>query len=233
MILFVACWKQVWLSINLDTRMRFDYKFRKKFFTIMLFNLLILTLDRSQLRNKMTKVQYKGREMGNDLHLIDTMRCRDSGTAPFVKYFERVYKSKKMTSWRDLQPYFNELEFKLLRKLYNGVEDIDLLTGLLLERHRKNEVGPIGGAIIANQFYRLKYGDRFFYSNPNNPYTFEPGMEYQQTNMLVCQHGIFILFLFVCRSIATNQGLYFCQTAVLRNWCHQSATKCIRFAIQK
>lgn len=134
-------------------------------------------MNHSQLRNKLFKVQYKGREMGNDLHLIDMMRNRDSGAAPFIRYFEKVHRTKRVTRWEDIRPYFNEVQFDLLRQIYENVEDIDLLTGLILEpRTRRREIGSICGEIIAEQFRRLKYGDRFFYLNPNNPHSFDPGM---------------------------------------------------------
>lgn len=102
------------------------------------------------------------------------MRSRDSGTAPFINYYEYCLK-KKITCWEDLRPHFNENEYKLLRKSYEDFRDVDLLTGILLERHRQNEIGPIGGCIIAEQFHRLKYGDRYFYSHPTNPHPFTPG----------------------------------------------------------
>lgn len=113
--------------------------------------------------------------MGNDQFLIDLMRNRDSGTAPFVDFIEYCT-SEKMKQWSDLRSYFKDKEYQALRKIYQDIRDIDLLVGTLLETHSKNRIGKIGACIIANQYYRLRYGDRFFYSNPNNPNKFTAGM---------------------------------------------------------
>jgi hypothetical protein len=44
--------------------------------------------------------------------------------------------------------------------------NIYLITGALFERPvRGGEVGPTNGRIIADQFKRLKYGDRFFFNH--------------------------------------------------------------------
>lgn len=105
------------------------------------------------------------------------MRSRDAGTSPFVDYVE-FCSSKKINHWNDLRPYFNDKSLKALRSLYDDVRDIDLLDGLLLETHSKNQIGQIGSCINADQFYRLRYGDRFFYSNPKNPNKFSAGMKF-------------------------------------------------------
>lgn len=103
------------------------------------------------------------------------MRSRDSGTAPFVDFFNYCT-SKKINTWTELRPYFKDKEYQALRSLYEDVRDIDLLVGLLVETHPKNQIGRIGACIIADQYHRLKYGDRYFYSNPSNPYKFTKGM---------------------------------------------------------
>lgn len=119
--------------------------------------------------------KYRGENVGLDGFIIDIMRSRDSGIAPFTKFVERCM-SKKVDSWDDLQPFFESKHFKLLHKMYADVNDIDLIAALLLEKRCNNLIGTIGGCIMAEQFYRYKYGDRFFYSHPNNPHPFTPGL---------------------------------------------------------
>lgn len=62
-----------------------------------------------------------------------------------------------------------------LKTVYNSVLDIDLLVGLLLETKNGVYAGPVAQFIIEEQFYRLKHGDRFFYSFANSGYPFTSG----------------------------------------------------------
>lgn len=64
----------------------------------------------------------------------------------------------------------------ILQKIYESVFDIDLVVGLLLERNSHQYTGPVARYILEEQFYRFRYGDRFFYSHENNPYPFTEGM---------------------------------------------------------
>lgn len=63
-----------------------------------------------------------------------------------------------------------------LKKVYAGVNDLDLYIGLTME-YRDYEtykyLGRLGKHIIGEQFRRSKFGDRFFYclENNGNPFT--------------------------------------------------------------
>ena len=64
-------------------------------------------------------------------------------------------------------------KFKLL---YKSVDDIDLFIGLLGEWAVKGGlVGPVTSCIMADQFSRLRDGDRFFYENGGQPNSFTLG----------------------------------------------------------
>jgi len=64
-------------------------------------------------------------------------------------------------------------KFKLL---YKSVDDIDLFIGLLGEWAVKGGlVGPVTSCIMADQFSRLRDGDRFFYENGGQPHSFTIG----------------------------------------------------------
>lgn len=60
--------------------------------------------------------------------------------------------------------------------MYDSVFDVDLFVGLLLEEKSGVYVGKITQCIIEEQFFRYKYGDRFFYSHTNGPYPLTEGM---------------------------------------------------------
>lgn len=62
-----------------------------------------------------------------------------------------------------------------LKSVYKHPKDVDLLVGLLLEEKNGTYLGPVSRYIIEEQFYRFKFGNRFFYSHKNNPHPFTPG----------------------------------------------------------
>jgi peroxidase len=56
------------------------------------------------------------------------------------------------------------------------VDDIDLLVGALLEPPVDGgTVGPTAQCIIADAFYRIRYGDRFFVDVSGQPGSFSLG----------------------------------------------------------
>lgn len=131
------------------------------------------------------KTKYKGYDVGVDGLILDIMRSRDSGTAPYISYY-RMCLSKKIKSWNDLKPYFERDHYKLLKRLYRNVNDIEPMVGILLEKRRGNFIGKIGGCLVAEQFHRFKYGDRFFYSHRDNPHRFSKGFVLNLFNKLFC-----------------------------------------------
>lgn len=59
---------------------------------------------------------------------------------------------------------------------FRNVEDIDIYSGALSEYPIKGGVlGPTATCIIADQFQRLKIGDRYWYENSRQPRPFSIG----------------------------------------------------------
>ncbi|KAG4078179.1 hypothetical protein HA402_002231 [Bradysia odoriphaga] len=126
----------------------------------------------NELRNKFSK---NPSGMGGDLHSTDIKRGRNHGVPSFVDYI--LYCTNRLThinSWRDLYPYFTRDSLEILQTVYESPKDIDLLVGLIGERRddRYAMFGKIGACIVAEQFKRYKFGDRFFYQWTDGPYPF-------------------------------------------------------------
>lgn len=147
------------------------------------------------MRNLFIPTKYRGQTVGVDGFMVDIMRSRDSGVAPFTKFVDRCF-SKKVQSWDDLEPYFESKHLKLLRKLYEDVNDVDLMAALLLEKRCNNLIGQIGGCIMAEQFYRYRYGDRFFYSHSNNPHKFTTGSTHAVVFLITKLLNFYVIFKF-------------------------------------
>ncbi|HJO05143.1 MAG TPA: peroxidase family protein [Acidobacteriota bacterium] len=98
---------------------------------------------------------------GFDLAALNIQRGRDHGLADFNTVREGYGLARLVR--------FNEVAHDPriaaeLRKLYRDIDDIDLWVGIMAERHAPGAmVGPTARAILAEQFQRLRDGDRFFY----------------------------------------------------------------------
>ena len=76
---------------------------------------------------------------------------------------------------------------KLLRGVYNSVDDIDLFIGMTLEKpsDENNLAGDTFLCLIGDQFARLKWGDRYFYD-----------LSSQEGSLNQCNIPIFFISMF-------------------------------------
>lgn len=111
---------------------------------------------------------------GIDLMSLDLMRGRDVGVVPYTKCFKKCV-GRVIRCWEDLKPFIKEEYMPLLQQMYHSVHDIDLVVGVLAERRTYGYHGTIGACILGEQFYKMKFGDRFFYTFDDGPYPFEEG----------------------------------------------------------
>ncbi|XP_053605798.1 chorion peroxidase [Plodia interpunctella] len=113
-----------------------------------------------------------GNPFGLDLASINIQRGRDYGVRSYNEYRRLV----------GLSPFVDFKQFppsaaQRLSSVYASPEDIDLWVGGLLEEQTEGGVvGPTFALILADQFSRIKRGDRYFYENgPDvNPGAFTP-----------------------------------------------------------
>lgn len=100
---------------------------------------------------------------GFDLASLNIQRGRDHGLADY-NAARAAYGLPKVT---DFSQITSDVEVQdKLRALYGDVDNIDLWVGGLAEDHVPgSSVGPTFRRIIADQFERLRDGDRFWYQN--------------------------------------------------------------------
>lgn len=96
-----------------------------------------------------------------DLISLNIQRGRDVALRPYNEYLD-VSGHKVVASFHE----FGEINGQKLSEVYRHPDDIDLFVGGLLESADADGiVGPTFREIIADQFSRLKRGDRYFYEN--------------------------------------------------------------------
>ncbi|XP_038067020.1 lactoperoxidase-like [Patiria miniata] len=105
---------------------------------------------------------------GFDLVSIDIQRGRDHGLPSYTTIRKDFCGLGEINSFQDLiddgvMPWD---DLRGLQKAYSDVKDVDAFVGSVLETHLPNTlVGPFLACIFADQFHRIKFGDRFFYEN--------------------------------------------------------------------
>lgn len=109
---------------------------------------------------------------GLDLVAININRGRDHGI-PAYNVWRKTCGLPSFRSFDELSTIMDPDAAAKLASLYDSVDDIDLFVGGNCEYHIKGAiVGPTFACLIAEQFRRLKVGDRFWYENVNQAGSF-------------------------------------------------------------
>ncbi len=103
---------------------------------------------------------------GSDLPSLNIQRGRDHGLGSYNDAREALGLTRK-DNFSDIS---SDLEVvAALESVYDSVDDIDLWVGMLSEDNLPNaSLGELNEAILADQFSRLRDGDRFWYENDTN-----------------------------------------------------------------
>jgi hypothetical protein len=103
---------------------------------------------------------------GFDLASLNIQRGRDHGLADY-NATRVAYGLPAVTSFSQIT---RDAEVQAaLEEMYGDVDDVDLWVGGLAEAHiRGGSLGPLFTAIVADQFERLRDGDRFWYERDLN-----------------------------------------------------------------
>src|SRR5262249_33672719 len=100
---------------------------------------------------------------GFDLASLNIQRGRDHGLADY-NTVRAAYGLPKVTSFAQITSN-TDVQAKL-QQLYGDVNHIDLWVGGLAEDHvAGSSLGPLFQRIVANQFQRIRNGDRFWFEN--------------------------------------------------------------------
>ncbi|KAL7647414.1 UNVERIFIED_CONTAM: hypothetical protein RMT77_001010 [Armadillidium vulgare] len=107
---------------------------------------------------------------GSDLHARNIKRGRDHGIPGYIFWFNRCaekHQKPLIETFEDLCNYMPNSVVDTFKELYENVEDIDLFPAGIAEFEVPGGlIGPTFACIIAEQFYHIKYGDRFWFENP-------------------------------------------------------------------
>src|SRR5205823_7958551 len=98
---------------------------------------------------------------GLDLASLNIERGRDNGLADY-NTMRAAYGLPKVTDFAQIT--YNPVVQGKLRALYGSVDNIDAWVGALAEDHvAGTSTGPLIRRVLADQFERLRDGDRFWY----------------------------------------------------------------------
>ncbi|XP_059084995.1 lactoperoxidase-like [Tigriopus californicus] len=111
--------------------------------------------------------------IGQDLVARNIQRGRDHGI-PGYNEWRAFCNLPKACSWNNRPAEISQDNWDQLRDTYVNPGDIDLFVGGLAEESFEDGVlGRTFSCIIGDQFKRLKFGDRFFFTNKAGPHPFD------------------------------------------------------------
>ncbi|XP_064106255.1 LOW QUALITY PROTEIN: chorion peroxidase-like [Macrobrachium nipponense] len=129
---------------------------------------------------------------GLDLLALNIQRGRDHGLPPYNRW--RVFCGlKSASSFSELSKEMTQDRIDALKKVYMSVEDIDLYAGGVSENPIPGSIlGHTMTCLIHNQFFRMKYGDRYWFEYKDSPGAFNPAQMEQLHNatlaMIMCNN---------------------------------------------
>ncbi|XP_043224303.1 peroxidase-like isoform X2 [Amphibalanus amphitrite] len=110
---------------------------------------------------------------GLDLLALNIQRGRDHGAPTYAQVAEACRLVPSIRFWGDLHALMDSTVIDRLRSVYDDPWDVDLFIGGVSERLAPGaQVGPTFQCLIGQQFFDLRYGDRFFYDNGAQPHSF-------------------------------------------------------------
>lgn len=130
---------------------------------------------------------------GLDLVTLNLQRGRDHGLPGYTEW-RKFCNLSQIKSFADLQHIMDKDSVHVLKKYYKDIEDIDLYSGALSENPEENAIlGPTATCLIAKQFHKIKFGDRYWYEVEEKPqgFTKEQLREIKKTTLakIICDNS--------------------------------------------
>ena len=114
---------------------------------------------------------------GLDLVALNIQRGRDHGIGGYNDYRE-VCGLERLVSWEEDSKDIPKETLKMMSKVYDAPDDVDLFTGLMSERRmERSMVGHTLGCLLGLQFSRLRQCDRFWYETSDPQLRFSPAID--------------------------------------------------------
>jgi hypothetical protein len=109
-----------------------------------------------------------------DLVAINIQRGRDHGLASYTAW-RQACGLTSVNEFSQLENDWDDGASLLISNIYKSVNDVDIYTGLLAEKHIAGAiVGPTLACLLTDQFLRLKKGDRYWYEGDIQIQPFSP-----------------------------------------------------------
>jgi peroxidase len=98
---------------------------------------------------------------------LNIQRGREHGIPGYNEFRKLAAGLKKSTTIEGFDDSMTKEQIKTLKKVYSHPDDVDLFVGGMYERPLCGAVmGRTFSFLLAEQFRRLRRGDRFWYENP-------------------------------------------------------------------
>ncbi|XP_072936832.1 salivary peroxidase/catechol oxidase-like [Epargyreus clarus] len=133
-------------------------------------------------------------QAASDIGAIDMMRGRDAGLPPYNEY-RKLCGMKPAKTFEDFHDTIDKDKVVFLSRLYEDVDDVDLMTAIYVERMIPGGyVGPTLYCIITHNLLLWRRSDKFFFEHGGFPAALSEHqlMEIKNTRIarILCDNGV-------------------------------------------
>ena len=135
----------------------------------------------------------EGADFGSDLVARNIQRGRDHGLPSYVAFYDKYFGDSKtsedMDCWGHRPSTISEANWDVLRAIYEHPHHIDLFVRELAESPVSGDLaGPVFNAIKLKQFYNLIFGDIFFFTHKDQPFSPQKHIMDRKLSDILCEN---------------------------------------------